>query len=42
MKDVFEEPIGKLLLKKNRLQLLVFHPEREEILQWVRWTQTET
>lgn len=42
MKDVFEEPIGQLLLKKNRLRLLVFHPEREEILRWVRWTQTET
>ena len=41
MKDVFEEPIGQLLLKKNRLQLLVFNPEREEILRWVRWTQTE-
>jgi hypothetical protein len=41
MKDVFEEPIGQLLLKKNRLQLLVFDSEREEILRWVRWTQTE-
>jgi len=40
--DPLEEPIGRLLLEKKRLQLVVFHPEREEILRWVRWTQTGT
>ena len=33
--DLFEEPIGKILLRKSRLRLLVFDSGREEILQWI-------
>jgi hypothetical protein len=32
--DVFEEPIGQLLLAKRRIKLLVFNPDTEEIQQW--------
>ena len=33
-RDVFEEPIGELLLAKKRLRVLVFDPKEEEILRW--------
>jgi len=33
--DLFEEPIGKLLLKNSRVQLIVFDPRTEEILKWI-------
>jgi len=33
--DLFEEPIGKLLLKRQRLRLIVFDPKRGVILQWI-------
>jgi hypothetical protein len=32
--DLFEEPIGKLLLANRRLRLLVFDPQGEVIRQW--------
>jgi hypothetical protein len=32
--DLFEEPIGKLLLDNRRLRLLVFDPQGEVIRQW--------
>jgi len=32
---VFESPIGNLLLKNGRLQLLVFSVEQEAIVKWV-------
>ncbi|MFB2875530.1 XisH family protein [Floridanema aerugineum] len=32
---IFEEAIGKILLKKGRLRLLVFHAKKEEIIQWI-------
>ncbi len=32
--DLFNEPIGKLLLENQRLRLLVFDPESEVIRQW--------
>ena len=31
---LFEEPLGELLLKNNRVRLLVFEPETEEIVKW--------
>ncbi len=34
-KALFEEPIGQVLLKNNRLRLLVFDPRRKEIVQWI-------
>lgn len=33
--DIFEEPIGKLLLNKKRVKLIVFDPDKEEILRWI-------
>jgi len=33
-RDVFEEPIGELLLARKRLRVLVFDPKEEEILKW--------
>ena len=33
--DLFEEPIGKLLLNKRRVKLIVFHPTEEVITQWI-------
>jgi len=34
-KSLFEEPIGKLLLKNKRVKLIVFDPRKKEILQWI-------
>lgn len=33
--DLFEEPIGKLLLENNRMSLIVFDPQREVIVKWL-------
>lgn len=33
--DLFEEPIGKLLLKNHRLKLISFDPKQEVIKQWI-------
>lgn len=33
--SLFEEPIGKLLLKNKRLRLIVFEPIQESISQWL-------
>jgi hypothetical protein len=33
--DLFEEPIGRLLLKRERLRLIVFDPARGVILRWI-------
>ncbi|WP_199339034.1 MULTISPECIES: element excision factor XisH family protein [Nostoc] len=33
--EIFTETIGKILLKKNRLRLLVFDPKQEVIVQWI-------
>jgi len=32
--DLFQEPVGQLLLKRERVRLLVFDPEAGVILQW--------
>lgn len=34
-KDLFEEPIGILLIKNERLKLIVFDPSKEEIVRWI-------
>jgi hypothetical protein len=34
--DLFEEPIGKLLLKNRRLKLITFEPKQEVIRQWIQ------
>ncbi len=33
--ELFEEPIGKLLLDSEMVQILVFGEENEEVLQWI-------
>jgi hypothetical protein len=33
--DIFEEPLGQLLLKNNRTQLIVFDPREEVIIKWI-------
>ncbi len=33
--DIFEEPIGKLLLKRSIIKLLVFDEEIKQIRQWI-------
>jgi len=33
--DLFEEPIGKLLLENNRMSLIVFDPQIEVIVKWL-------
>lgn len=33
--ELFEEEIGKLLLGKKLLKVLVFNPEREAIIKWI-------
>lgn len=33
--ELFEEPIGQLLLKNNRLRLIFFEHHREEIVAWL-------
>ncbi|MEH1936258.1 MAG: element excision factor XisH family protein [Nostoc sp.] len=33
--DLFEEPIGKLLINNDRLKLIVFDPRTEVILKWI-------
>jgi hypothetical protein len=34
-KDLFEEPIGQLLLKNKRARLIVFNPSQEVIQRWI-------
>ncbi len=34
--DIFEEPIGRLLLRRNLVKLLVFDEKREVILEWIQ------
>lgn len=33
--DLFEEPIGQILIENRRVRLLIFEPESEEIKQWI-------
>lgn len=33
--EIFEEPIGKILLNRKIIKLLVFEPKKESILQWI-------
>ena len=34
-REIFSEPIGILTVQKNKLRLLVFDDEKEEIIQWI-------
>lgn len=33
--ELFEEPLGKLLLENKQLRLLVFDQKAQEIVQWI-------
>ena len=33
--DLFEEPIGRILLENQRVRLIVFDPQAEEIVKWI-------
>ncbi|MCU0541376.1 MAG: XisH family protein [Oscillatoriaceae cyanobacterium Prado104] len=33
--EIFSEPIGNLVIRKNSLRLLIFDTNREEIVQWI-------
>ena len=33
--QVFEEPIGKILLENNRIRLVLFNPTTEEVVRWI-------
>ncbi|MFN8487832.1 MAG: element excision factor XisH family protein [Caldilineaceae bacterium] len=35
MTEIFEEPLGQLLLRNQRTRLIVFDPVREVILRWI-------
>ena len=35
LNDLFQEPIGQLLLKRQRVRLLVFEPKQGLIIQWI-------
>lgn len=35
IRDIFEEPLGKLLLDKQLVQVIGFDPDTEEIVQWL-------
>ncbi|GAP99634.1 fdxN element excision controlling factor protein [Leptolyngbya sp. NIES-2104] len=40
--DVLDEPLGRLLLRKYEIPVIVFDPEREVILEWIHWNTTDT
>ena len=33
--NLFEEPIGKLLIENHHIKLIIFEPNQEVILQWI-------
>jgi hypothetical protein len=33
--NLFEEPIGELLMENHRIRLIVFDPQTETIRQWI-------
>ena len=33
--ELFEEPIGQLLLNNHRVRLIIFHPKLEVIVKWI-------
>jgi hypothetical protein len=33
--DFFSEPICQLVIRKNNLQLIIFEPSKQEIIQWI-------
>lgn len=37
LQDLFDEPIGQLLVKDQALHLLGYDPEQEELTRWIPW-----
>lgn len=35
IQDIFEQPLGKILLKYNLAQVISFDPQKEVIIQWI-------
>ena len=35
VEDIFEEPLGKLLIEDGLTRIVSFNPETEEIIQWI-------
>jgi len=35
LKDIFDEPLGKLLLRNNLAQVIGFNPKTEVIIRWI-------
>jgi hypothetical protein len=33
--EIFEEPIGSILLENDRIRLIVFNPDTEEVVKWI-------
>ena len=33
--ELFDEPVGRLLIEDEKLLLIVFDPQQEEIKQWI-------
>jgi hypothetical protein len=33
--EIFEEPVGELLMKNQRVRLVVFDPQTEEVVKWI-------
>lgn len=33
--EILDEPVGQLLIAKHLIQVLVFDPQKEEILRWI-------
>ena len=33
--DIFEEPIGEILLENHRVKLIIFDPKKEETVKWI-------
>jgi hypothetical protein len=33
--EIFEEPVGELLLENHRVRLIVFDHRAEEVVQWI-------
>ena len=39
--SLFQEPIGQVLLRRQRFKLLVFDPVKQEVVQWIPSPHTE-
>ena len=35
MYDLFSEPIGQLLLSNKQMKLIMFNPDKQELVEWI-------